>query len=91
MPRVSDGEKTHLGWWTAALLIALASVLIGLYVAARLLLSLEQEQGSAMFDAGYRAHLWSPHETADPPVRSQPSIGGSRTLTCERAGHCEVG
>ncbi len=41
MPRASDGEKAHVGRWTAALLIALGSVLILLYVAARLLLSLE--------------------------------------------------
>jgi len=43
MNRASDGEKIHVGWWAAVLLIALASVLIVLYVAARLLLSLEQE------------------------------------------------
>ena len=41
MPRASDSEKVHVRRWTVALLIALGSVLILLYVAARLLLSLE--------------------------------------------------
>ena len=41
MPRASDSEKVHVRRWTVALLIALGSVLILLYVAARLLLNLE--------------------------------------------------
>jgi hypothetical protein len=41
MPRAADSEKVHVRRWTVALLIALGSVLILLYVAARLLLSLE--------------------------------------------------
>jgi hypothetical protein len=41
MARASDGAKTKVGWWTAVLLTVLACVLVGLYVAAKLLLSLE--------------------------------------------------
>ena len=63
MARLSDGTKPNVAWWTVVLLFLLGSVLAGLFIAARLLLSLEREPlanlstapvvaQTAAFDAG---------------------------------------
>ena len=51
---MSNSGKANVAAWTALLLLVLGSVLIGLFIAARLLLSLERDQGVEAFDAARR-------------------------------------
>ena len=48
MPRSTDGARPSVAWWSALLLLLLGSVFVGLFVAGRLLLSLERDPA---FDA----------------------------------------
>jgi hypothetical protein len=43
MPRSTDGARPNVAWWSALLLLLLGSVFVGLFIAGRLLLSLERE------------------------------------------------
>jgi hypothetical protein len=42
----SNGADRSVAWWSAALLIALVAVLAGVFLSARLVLSLANEPGS---------------------------------------------
>jgi uncharacterized membrane protein YesL len=67
MPRSTDRAKLNVAWWSALLLLLLGSVFAGLFVAARLLLSLEREPA--------RGALASPHFSqfdAARPARPPP-------------------
>jgi hypothetical protein len=57
MLRSSDGTRPNVAWWAALLLFVLGSVFIGLFIAARLLLSLESEQGVDAFSYARHSHL----------------------------------
>ncbi len=43
MARSSDGRKLNVTWWTAVLLFLLGSILVCVFIAARLLFSVERE------------------------------------------------
>jgi sortase A len=66
--RTSNTGKTNIAAWTALLLLVLGSVLVGLFIAARLLLSLERDQGIEAFDAAR-------HRRAEASNHAEPHAG----------------
>jgi hypothetical protein len=47
----SNNGRTNVAAWTALLLLVLGSVLVGLFIAGRLLLSLDGDQDNETFNA----------------------------------------
>jgi sortase A len=83
MRRSTDGAKPNLAAWTALLLMGLGSILLGLYVAARLLLSLEGQDGIAVFERARTtwveaARRDAAREAARPRASTQSVVGTDR-------------
>jgi hypothetical protein len=55
--RVANRADRSVAWWTAVLLIALGTILAALFLSARLLLSLADEQGLAASGRFYGAFI----------------------------------
>jgi hypothetical protein len=77
MPRDANANRTHVRWWTVALLVGLGSVVIALYVAVKLLLSLEQESHVRAFEPT-RFALVSDRKPAKPAAWSDACIRNAR-------------
>jgi len=76
--RTSNTEKTNVAAWTALLLLVLGSVLVGLFIAAKLLLSLERDQGVEAFAVARRAR-------ADASSHAEPRAGHPQVLASAAA------
>lgn len=77
MQRTTDGTlRLNLAGWAALLLMGLGSILIGLYVAARVLLSVEREQGVERFEAARRSFVSAGQDSHTASARALAARSG---------------
>lgn len=68
MAPTSNTRNTNVAAWTALLLLVLGSVLVGLFIAGRLLLSLDGDQDVEAVNAARREHPASGHARQHVPA-----------------------